>query len=147
MKMTQKEYTQMTTKVSPSAKSAKNLPMAFLFGGAFCVIGQFLYNFFEKHGLEIQSARAAVSISLVALSALLTAFQLYNTLAKYGGAGTLVPITGFANSVVAPAIEFRSEGHITGIGPKMFIIAGPVLLFGITASVIYGLVLWIFKLY
>lgn len=97
--------------------------------------------------MDDDTAGAFVSITLIGLSALLTALRVYDNLAKYGGAGTLVPITGFANSVVAPAMEFKSEGFILGIGAKMFIIAGPVLVYGTAASIIYGLILWIFHLY
>ena len=137
----------MSDKVSPKSKTFKNIIMAFIFGGIICTIGQGLFELFSKNGLEMKDARTAVSITLVGLGALLTALRLYDNIAKYAGAGSLVPITGFANSIVAPAIEFKSEGYIMGLGAKMFIIAGPVLVYGITSSVIYGLILWILTLF
>ena len=137
----------MADKASPGSKSVQNILMAFLFGGLICTIGQILVNLYMQAGLSLKDARAVVSVTLVGLGALLTALRIYDNIAKHAGAGTLVPITGFANSIVAPAIEFKSEGHIMGIGAKMFVIAGPVLVFGITASIIYGFILWIFQLF
>lgn len=136
----------MTDKASPGSKSFKNILMAFLFGGAICTIGEILFSLYTVLGLDEKNARIVVSVTLIGLGALLTALQVYDNIAKHAGAGTIVPITGFANSVVAPAIEFKSEGHILGIGAKMFIIAGPVLVFGITASVAYGVILKLFGL-
>ncbi len=147
MKLTPKEYSAMADKASPGSKSVQNILMAFLFGGLICTIGQILVNLYMQAGLSLKDARAVVSVTLVGLGALLTALRIYDNIAKHAGAGTLVPITGFANSIVAPAIEFKSEGHIMGIGAKMFVIAGPVLVFGITASIIYGFILWIFQLF
>ena len=147
LKPTNKEYSKMIDKASQSTKSIKNIPLAFLFGGAICTIGQILLNLYKNMGMAPKEASATVSITLVGLGVLLTALKVYDDIAKYAGAGTLVPITGFANSIVAPAIEFKSEGHVMGIGAKMFTIAGPVLVFGITASVVYGLIVWIFRLY
>ena len=147
LKPTNQEYSKMSEKASPSSPILKNVIMAFIFGGTICTIGQGLFEFYKSCGLEIKEARASVSVTLIALGAILTAFKVYDNIAKIGGAGTLVPITGFANSIVAPAIEFKSEGHVMGIGAKMFIIAGPVLVFGITASVVYGLILYFFHLY
>lgn len=146
MKITQKEYSNMTDKVSPNSKIFKNITLAFLFGGLICTIGQVCNTIYTNMGLNIKEARAAVSVTLVFLGAFLTALGIYDNIAKYAGAGSLVPITGFANSIVAPAIEFKSEGHIMGIGAKMFVISGPVLVFGINASILYGLIIWIFKL-
>lgn len=146
MKLTQKEYSDMADKASPGSSCIKNMILAFLIGGAICTIGQILFNVYSNAGLDEKSARATVSITLVGLGALLTALKVYDNIAKHAGAGSLVPITGFANAIVAPAIEFKSEGHVMGIGAKMFIIAGPVLVFGITASVLYGAILWIFQL-
>lgn len=147
MKITQKEYSNMTDKVSPNSKIFKNITLAFLFGGLICTIGQVCNTIYTNMGLNIKEARAAVSVTLVFLGAFLTALGIYDNIAKYAGAGSLVPITGFANSIVAPAIEFKSEGHIMGIGAKMFVISGPVLVFGINASILYGLIIWIFKLF
>ena len=137
----------MTDKASPNSKKFKNMIMAFLFGGLICTIGQVCLTIYSNLGLEVKEARAAVSVTLVFLGAFLTALGVYDNIAKHAGAGSLVPITGFANAIVSPAIEFKSEGHIMGIGSKMFIIAGPVLVFGINASILYGLILWIFKLF
>ncbi|MDQ5983233.1 MAG: hypothetical protein RUMPE_00233 [Eubacteriales bacterium SKADARSKE-1] len=147
MKTTKEEYSNMSDKASPSSKSAKNMTWAFISGGIICTIGQFLMAWYQSMGLDLKSARAGVSVTLVFLGAFLTAIRVYDNIAKYAGAGTLVPITGFSNSIVAPAIEFKSEGHVMGIGAKMFTIAGPVLVFGITASVVYGLIIWVFKLF
>ena len=137
----------MTDKVSPNSKIFKNITLAFLFGGLICTIGQVCNTIYTNMGLNIKDTRAAVSVTLVFLGAFLTALGIYDNIAKYAGAGSLVPITGFANSIVAPAIEFKSEGHIMGIGAKMFVISGPVLVFGINASILYGLIIWIFKLF
>ena len=120
--------------------------LAFIIGGLICVIGQLIMNGWTSAGLSKEDAGTATSISLVLLSALLTGFNLYNKIARFGGAGTLVPITGFANAVVSPAIDFKSEGIITGMATKMFLIAGPVIVFGTTASVIYGVILKLFQL-
>ena len=148
MKPTKNEYSKMSNAASPPSPLLKNAFLAFISGGIICSIGQFLMNFYQTYcNLNLKDSRAAVSITLVGLGALLTALKIYDNIAKHAGAGTLVPITGFANSIVAPAIEFKSEGHVTGIGAKMFIIAGPVLVFGVTASIVYGLILWIFKLF
>ncbi len=147
MTVTKKEYKKMADKASPSSPYGRNMLMAFLVGGAICTLGQFLVNLFLQLGLELKDARAFVSISLIFLSALLTALKIYDNIAKHAGAGSLVPITGFANSIVAPAMEFKSEGYIIGIGGKMFVIAGPVLVYGIAASIVYGLIVWAFHLY
>lgn len=147
MNITKNEYSKMSDKASPKSKVVKNTFIAFLVGGAICTLGQGLSMVYKNMGFDKQEASTAVSITLVFLGAFLTSIRIYDNIAKHAGAGTLVPITGFANSVVAPAIEFKSEGHIMGIGAKMFIISGPVIVFGVTASVIYGIIAWIFKLY
>ena len=139
--MTNEEYKQYTERHAPRSPAGKNLPWAFLVGGLICCLGQFLMNLYLTLGLDEESAATAESISLVFLGALMTGLGLYDSLAKRAGAGTLVPITGFANSVVAPALEFKTEGFITGTAVKMFSIAGPVIVFGISASVVYGLIL------
>ena len=146
IQVTKQEYAEMAKRASPPTKSWKNCLFAFLVGGLICTIGQILCNMFRTFGLELADARTAVSVSLIFLSAVLTACGVYDDLAKYAGAGTLVPITGFANSVVAPAIEFKAEGFVLGLGAKMFIIAGPVLVYGITASAVYGVILYILSL-
>lgn len=145
--MTAKEYQEWNKKICPKSKSYINIPMAFAVGGLICVIGQAVINFCLASGLDKDMAAGAASVSLVFLSALVTGLNVYDNIAKHAGAGTLVPITGFANSMVSPAMEFKSEGLILGLGAKMFSIAGPVLVYGISASVIYGLILYLFKLY
>ena len=120
---------------------------AFAVGGIICTLGQILLNQFTGMGLSKQDAASWVSISLVALSALLTGLSFYDDIAKYGGAGTLVPIMGFANAVAAPAVEFQTEGFILGVGAKMFTIAGPVIVYGLSASVVYGIIYWLCMLY
>lgn len=136
------EYSRWVEEASPPSPVGKNCLLAFLFGGTICTLGQVLCTLYRNLGLALPEARTGVSISLIFLSALLTALGLYDRIAKYGGAGCLVPITGFANSMVSPALEFKSEGFVTGLGAKLFTVAGPVLVFGITASVVYGLILF-----
>ena len=141
--MSKEEYQRKVELASPPSPVGKNCLLAFLSGGTICTLGQCLCNLYQSMGFELTQARAWVSISLIFLLALLTALGLYDNIAKHAGAGTLVPITGFANSMVSPALEFKSEGFVTGLGAKLFSVAGPVLVFGITASVVYGLILWI----
>lgn len=141
MKMTNDEYKQYTDKHAPRSHAGRNMCRAFLVGGAICCIGQLLLSLFRSTGLDDQSAATAASITLVFIGAVLTGLGIYDDIAKFAGAGTLVPITGFANSVVAPALEFKTEGFITGTAAKMFVIAGPVIVYGISTSVIYGLIL------
>ncbi len=144
MKVSKQEYSKMTEKASPNSPLLLDCLKAFLFGGGFCLIGQILMNSYMGLGLDKETASAVVSVSLVFLGAALTAAGWYDKIAKHAGAGSLVPITGFANSVVAPAIEFKSEGYVLGLGAKMFIIAGPVIVYGTLASVIYGLIYFLF---
>lgn len=141
--ISQKEYAKMAQKASPSSPTGKNCLLAYITGGGICVLGQFLCNLYQQWGLSLPMARAGVSISLIFLSALLTGLGCFDNIARFAGAGTLVPITGFANAVVSPAMEFKSEGIITGMGVKAFTIAGPVLVFGISASVLYGIFFWL----
>ena len=119
---------------------------AFLIGGAICLIGQIFMNLYSSLDLSKEAAGTATSITLVSLSALLTGLSLYDNLAKYGGAGTLVPITGFANAIAAPAVEFKTEGFILGVGAKIFTIAGPVIVYGLAASSVYGFVYYLWQL-
>jgi len=140
MKMTNQEYSDYVDKKSPSSPMVGNLIKAFIVGGIICCIGQAINGVFDQIGYDETNAAAATSLVLIFLGVLLTTFRVYDKLAKFGGAGTLVPITGFANAIAAPALDFKSEGIITGLCAKMFVIAGPVLVFGITASVIYGVV-------
>lgn len=139
--MSPKEYQDYVKQKSPKSPIVKDTALAFIIGGAICVLGQVIQNGWMAAGCSKEDAGTATAISLVLLSALLTGFNLYNKIARFGGAGTLVPITGFANSVVSPAIDFKSEGFITGMAAKMFQIAGPVIVFGTLASVIYGVFL------
>lgn len=145
-KMSKEEYGSYVKKVSPNSKLLPNMIKAFLIGGAICCVGQAILALYGSAGLSAELAASATSITLVFLGALLTGLGVYDDIAKHGGAGTLVPITGFANSVVAPALEFKTEGFVTGTGAKMFIISGPVIVYGISASVIYGIILWLLKL-
>ena len=134
----------MTSLASPDSKTAVNCLKAFLTGGLICCIGQALTNLYLSLKLSQTDARTLTSVSLIFLGGLLTSIAIYDNIAKHAGAGTLVPITGFANSIVAPAIEFKSEGFVLGLGAKMFVIAGPVLVYGITASVIFGILYFLF---
>ena len=142
-----REYDAMVQKASPRSPVLKDCLFAFLFGGAICTLGQGLADLFMLLGFTLQDARTFVSISLIFLSAALTAFGVYDNIAKYAGAGTRVPITRFANSMVSPALEFKSEGFVTGLGSKMFVVSGPVLVFGLSASVFYGVVLYVIGLF
>ena len=142
MKLSPKEYNEYVDRLAKKSPLGKDLLNAFWVGGAICVLGQLIWNGWLSLGLDEQSAGTATSVSLIALSAILTGLSLYDDLAKLAGAGTIVPITGFANAVVSPAIEFQAEGFITGMAAKMFVIAGPVIVYGTTASVIYGLIYW-----
>ncbi len=144
MEITPELYKDMTDRVMPKSKSYMNIPKAFLIGGAICLLGECLLNLYGYMGLEKEAAGSWTSITLVFLSALLTGLGWYERIAKHAGAGTLVPITGFANGVTAPAIEARTEGWILGVGSKIFTIAGPVLLYGTAASVVYGIFLVLF---
>lgn len=128
---------------SPNSTLGKNMLGAFAVGGAICCAGQALLELYKSSGMNEETASTLVSVTLVFLGALLTGFGVYDDIAKVGGAGTLVPITGFANSVVAPALEFKTEGFVTGTGAKMFIISGPVITYGISASILYGLILFL----
>ena len=146
MNISQNEYSNMVETVSPKSKIVKNCINAFAVGGFICVIGQALTDTYQYTlGTDIQNARCLTSISLIFLSALFTALSWYDNIAKFAGAGTLVPITGFANAVVSPAMEFRSEGYIGGLAAKMFVIAGPVIVYGIVTSTVYGLILFVFQ--
>ncbi len=141
--MTEKQYNALVREMSPKSPMGKDCFNAFWIGGLICALGQFFINTYSSLGLDQEKAGCAASMSLVVLSALLTGLSLYDNIAKHAGAGTLVPITGFANSISAPAVEFKTEGFILGVGAKMFIIAGPVIVYGVSASVVYGFVYWI----
>lgn len=144
--MTEKQYEKLVSEYGPKSPMGKDCLNAFWIGGLICTLGQVFMNCYSRLGLDKDAAGTATSMSLVALSALLTGLSLYDNIAKYAGAGTLVPITGFANSIAAPAVEFKTEGFILGVGAKMFTIAGPVIVYGLAASVVYGIVYWIYCL-
>lgn len=145
--MTDKEYGKLVDNMSPKSPMGMDCVKAFIIGGMICTLGQVFVNCYTAWGLEKDQASTAASMTLVALSALLTGLSLYDDIAKHAGAGTLVPITGFANSIAAPAVEFKTEGFILGVGAKMFTIAGPVIVYGVSASVVYGLIYWITTLF
>ena len=145
--MTEREYGKIVQEMAPKSPVWKDCINAFWIGGLICALGQALMNFYKNMGLDKDAAGTAVSISLVFLSALLTGLSLYDNITKHAGAGTLVPITGFANSIAAPAVEFKTEGFILGVGAKMFTIAGPVIVYGVSASVVYGIIYWIITLF
>ena len=144
--MTEKEYARLVKEMSPRSPIWRDCLNAFWIGGLICAQGQLIMNGYVALGLEKEAAGTAMSMTLVALSALLTGLSLYDDIAKRAGAGTLVPITGFANAIAAPAIEFKTEGFILGVGAKMFTIAGPVIVYGVSASVVYGLIYWVWSI-
>ena len=144
LNMTPQEYQTYVKTVVPSSPLLKNMAVAFVVGGGICTLGQLLGNFYQSLGVNKEAASSLVSLTLVFLSAFFTALGLYHKLARYAGAGTLIPVTGFANAVVSPAIDFHTEGLITGTAAKMFTVAGPVIVFGTVASIVYGLFLWAF---
>lgn len=148
MRVSKNQYSEMTGNSSPASPIWKDLFMAFIFGGFICTVGQFLNQFYMSNfDLDKKTASTWTSITLIAISSLLTALNWYGNIAKHAGAGTIVPITGFSNSITAPAIEFKSEGQVFGIGAKMFIMAGPVIVYGTIASIVYGFIVYIFGLY
>jgi len=145
--MTDKQYNALVKEMSPKSPLGKDCLNAFWIGGLICAVGQLFVNTYTNLGMEKQDASTAASMTLIAISALLTGLSLYDNIAKHAGAGTLVPITGFANSIAAPAVEFKTEGFILGVGAKMFTIAGPVIVYGVSASVVYGLIYWVTTLF
>jgi stage V sporulation protein AC len=145
-RLTSSEYDGMVKKASPPTKSKRNIPLAFLAGGLICTLGEGLIHLFLGMGSTLEAAQAGASVTLVFLAALLTGLNVFDNIAKYAGAGTLVPITGFSNAMTSPALEFKSEGYILGLGAKMFQIAGPVIVYGVAAGILYGLVLVLFRL-
>ena len=145
--MNAKQYNELVKLHSPNSPMGKDCFFAFVIGGLICCVGQFFLNWYQNLGLSKEMAGTACSCTLVAISALLTGLSLYDNIAKFAGAGTLVPITGFANAIAAPAVEFKTEGFILGVGAKMFTIAGPVIVYGISAGVVYGVIDWITTLF
>ena len=144
--MTEKQYGALVARMAPKSPMWRDCLNAFWIGGLICVVGQIFTNCYGAWGLEKQDAGTAASMTLVALSALLTGLSVYDDIAKHAGAGTLVPITGFANAIAAPAVEFKTEGFVLGVGAKMFTIAGPVILYGLAASVVYGFIYWLYTI-
>lgn len=145
--MNNADYDKLAQNKSPKSPLLKDTICAFLVGGVICLLGQLLHEAYLSLGSEEQSAGTMVSVSLVFLSAVLTGLGVYDKLAKHAGAGTLVPITGFANAVVSPAVEYKPEGQVLGVAAKMFTIAGPVIVYGTLASAVYGVVYWITTLF
>ena len=144
MNMTERDYGKLVNSLCPQSPMGKDCIYAFCVGGLICTLGQAFLNWYGQLGLDKETASTAASMTLVALSALLTGLSLYDNIAKFAGAGTLVPITGFANSIAAPAVEFKTEGFVLGVGAKMFTIAGPVIVYRLAASVVYGLIYWMY---
>ncbi len=147
MSTTDKEYDKMAKKASPNSPKLINGIKAFIIGGGICTFGQFLNFIYEKIGLSQNEIKAMTPVTLILITAILTGIGVFDKIAKHAGAGTIVPITGFANSVVSPALEFKAEGYIMGVGANLFKIAGPVIAYGIFSAVIYGAICYIFKLY
>ena len=145
MDMSPQEYQAYIKQKSPRSPIVKDTALAFLIGGAICVLGQLILDGYRSLGLDKTDAGTATSVTLIFLAALTTGLNLYNSLARFAGAGTLVPITGFANSVVSPAIDFKAENWVNGVGAKMFTVAGPVIVYGVSASVVYGIILVILQ--
>lgn len=145
--ITNNDYDILVKKESPPTQSYRTIPLAFLTGGLICVLGQAFIQLYLAMGMSKDTAFAATSVTLVFLAALATGLNFYDNLAKFGGAGTLVPITGFANAIASPALEFKSEGYVLGLGAKLFAIAGPVIVYGVAAGILYGIAVYLFQLY
>lgn len=145
--MTTQEYAKIVQKNSPKSRCAVNCVRAFIIGGGICAVGQGIFELYQWWGLDETLSKTLTSVTLIFFGILLTALGVYDKLARKAGAGSLVPITGFANSMSSPAIEFKSEGFITGVGAKMFVIAGPVLVYGTSAAILYGAILWVLHLF
>ena len=143
--MTKDEYRKYVDKVSPDSKTARNVLRAFMVGGFICVIGQFFLNSFKNMGLDQDTASSLTSIVMILVGVSLTALNLYDDLGRFAGAGSIVPITGFANSIASPAIEYKSEGYVLGVGARMFLVAGPVLVYGISMSIIFGIIHYLLR--
>ena len=145
-RITEKEYDSLTKQVSPNSPVLSDCIRAFLIGGAVCAFAQGLLNFYLWLGMDMEPAKSLVSVTLIFITAMLTAAHLYDNYARFAGAGSLVPITGFANAVASPAVEFKSEGFVLGVGANMFKIAGPVIVYGTIASVVYGVIYWVMQI-
>lgn len=147
MSISKDEYSKMTDKASPNSPVLLNCVKAFLFGGAICCFGQLLNFLFEKAGLNENQLKIVTPCIIIIITAILTGIGVFDKIARHAGAGTIVPITGFANSVVSPALEFKHEGFVLGTAAQMFTIAGPVIVYGVASSVVYGIIAYIFHLY
>ncbi|MDF2523322.1 MAG: stage sporulation protein [Clostridiales bacterium] len=142
---TKKEYQEYVDKVSPNSNVKRNVLRAFIIGGLICVIGQFFLNFFKSRGYSQDITSNLTTLIMVFLGAFFTGLNVYDELGRFAGAGSIIPITGFANSIVSPAMEFKSEGYVTGVGARMFVIAGPVIVYGVSASVLVGIIYYLLK--
>lgn len=145
--MDKKKYSNLVKEKSPNSNTLLDCVRAFLFGGGICAFGEVLFELYKMWGADEKQGRTFVSLSLIFIASVLTMIGVFDKIAKYAGAGTLVPITGFSNAVTSSAIEFKSEGLILGMGAKMFTIAGPVIVYGVMASVVYGVIYWITTLF
>lgn len=143
--MTNKEYQAYGEKKTPNSKTGRNVLRAFLIGGLICTIGQFITNVLKMMGYGQEQVSSIVSLIMIFIGALLTGLDIYDDIGRYAGAGSIVPITGFANSIVSPAIEFKSEGYVMGVGARMFVVAGPVLVYGISTSIVAGIIYFLLK--
>lgn len=147
MSVSKEEYGKMAKKASPSSPAFKDCLLAFTVGGFICALAEGIYNWMSFYGLDEKQGRSVAMICIIVLTAILTGVGVFDNIAKFAGAGTMVPISGFANSVVAPALEFKAEGKITGTAAQMFSIAGPVIVFGCSSAAVYGFIIYIFGLY
>ena len=147
MATSKQHYAKMVKRVTPPSPKGKNCIKAFLIGGLICAIGQGLLLLYERLGMNEDEQKALTAVTLIVLTAILTGIGIFDKIAKHAGAGTIVPITGFANSVVSPAMEFKTEGRVLGTGARIFIIAGPVIAYGTAAAFVYGVIAYIFQLY
>lgn len=145
--MTNQEYDRLVQQYAPKSPKFKDFLLAYVVGGGICALGQVLFYLYSQTQLTEELARAAVSVTLIFIAAVLTGIGVFDKIAKHAGAGTLVPITGFSNAMVSPAIEYRAEGWVLGVGAKLFTIAGPVIVYGTVASVIYGVIYWVTTLF
>ncbi|MBQ3134324.1 MAG: stage V sporulation protein AC [Oscillospiraceae bacterium] len=146
MNLSNEEYSKLVDRYQTPSPMGKNCVWAFLVGGGICTVAELLIHAFRAAGLDKDTASTVVSVILVFAAALLTGLGIFDSIARFAGAGTLVPITGFANAVAAPALEFKTEGYVTGMAVKLFTVAGPVIVYGISASVVYGVIYWLFTL-
>jgi stage V sporulation protein AC len=146
-KLTQKEYAGLVKKSSPKSRVFVSVLGAFLIGGLICVIGEGFANLYAARGMEQEAAYGATAVTLIFIAALLTGLNLYSYIAKVGGAGSLVPISGFSNAITSAAMEFKDEGYILGVGAKLFAVAGPVIVYGYSAGILYGIIIYLFRLY